>query len=56
MLESFNPGRIPVLEQRIAHVEKLLDEGRTRRWQVWLAVLGASLSAVIALIVALVKM
>jgi chromosome segregation ATPase len=46
---------VAVVEQRLAQVEKLIDEARTRRWQVWLAVLGAILSAVIALIVALVK-
>jgi hypothetical protein len=53
--ERFNPERVAFLEQRATHLEKLLDEGRTRRWQVWLAVLGAILSASIALIVALVK-
>jgi hypothetical protein len=44
-----------VLEQRIVSAEKLLDEGRTRRWQVWLAFFGAILSATIALVVALVR-
>jgi hypothetical protein len=53
--ERFNPERVAFLEQRATHLEKLLDEGRTRRWQVWLALLGAILSATIALIVALVK-
>jgi hypothetical protein len=42
-------------DQRLLHVEKLLDEGRTRRWQVWLAFLGAILSAAIALTVSFVK-
>jgi hypothetical protein len=54
-VERFDPKRVAVLEERCAFIEKLLDEGRTRRWQVWLAVLGAILSAVIALIVALIK-
>ncbi|MBO0699870.1 MAG: hypothetical protein J2P46_15840 [Zavarzinella sp.] len=47
--------KVAVLEQRLAHVEKLLDESRTRRWQVWLAFLGAVLSATIALVIALVR-
>ena len=48
-------AKAALTEQRCNQLEKLLDEGRTRRWQVWLAVLGAILSATIALIVALVK-
>jgi hypothetical protein len=47
--------RVATLEQRLIIVEKLLDEGRTRRWQVWLAFLGAILSASIALVIALVR-
>ena len=47
--------QIAETHQRVEHLEKLLDEGRMRRWQVWLAFLGAILSATIALIVALVK-
>jgi len=47
--------RLATSEQRCSQLEKLVEEGRTRRWQVWLAVLAAILSAVIALIVALVK-
>jgi hypothetical protein len=54
-LERSDPGQIPVILQRIHHTEKLLDEGRTRRWQVWIAVFGAVLSATVALIIALVK-
>ncbi len=45
----------PVQDNRLSNVEKLLDEGRTRRWQVWLAFLGAILSATVALIVAFAK-
>jgi hypothetical protein len=37
-----------VLDQRLAHVEKLLDEGRTRRWQVWLAFLSAFVALAVA--------
>jgi predicted transcriptional regulator len=48
-------AKIAVLEQRLSHAEKLLDEARTRRWQLWLAIFSAVLSATIALIVALVK-
>lgn len=47
--------KVAVLEHRLASAEKLLDEGRTRRWQVWLAFLGAFLSAAVALAVALVR-
>jgi hypothetical protein len=47
--------KIAVLEQRLSHAEKLLDEGRTRRWQVWLAFLGAALSATVALVVVFVR-
>ena len=54
-LERFDPNRVAVLEQRCAFLEKLLDEGRTRRWQVWLAVLGAIVSAFIALTIALIR-
>ena len=42
--------KVPVLEQRLALVEKLLDEGRNRRWQVWLAILSATLALVVALV------
>lgn len=48
-------ARVAVAEQRCTQLEKLLDEGRTRRWQVWLAFLGAILSATIALVVALLR-
>lgn len=54
-VERFDPSQIPVILQRLAHLEKLLDEGRTRRWQVWLAFLGAALSATVALVVAFVR-
>lgn len=47
--------KVNVNEQRLVHVEKLLDEGRTRRWQVWLAFLGAAMSATVALVIAFVK-
>ena len=53
--ERFNPERVAFLEQRATHLEKLLDEGRTRRWQVWLAFLGAAMSATVALVIAFVK-
>ena len=43
------------MDQRLLHVEQLLDEGRTRRWQVWLAFLGAAMSATVALVIAFVK-
>ena len=42
-------NRLTAAEQRLTHVEKLLDEVRTRRWQVWLAFMGAALSAAVAL-------
>jgi multidrug resistance efflux pump len=42
--------KLSVLEQRLATAEKLLDEGRTRRWQVWLAILSATLALVVALV------
>jgi predicted nucleic acid-binding Zn-ribbon protein len=47
--------RVATLEQRVSHLEKLLDEGRTRRWQVWLAFMGAFLSAAVALTIAFAK-
>ena len=53
--ERFNPERVAFLEQRATHLEKLLDEGRTRRWQVWLAFVGAALSAIVALVVAFAR-
>jgi hypothetical protein len=53
--DRIDPAQFAVLGQRLTHLEKLLDEGRTRRWQVWLAVLGAIFSAIIALIVAIIK-
>jgi hypothetical protein len=54
-IERFNPERVAFVEQRLSGVEKLVEEVRTRRWQVWLAMLGAILSAVVALVVAFVK-
>jgi hypothetical protein len=54
-LEQYGPANLPVLAQRVTHLEKLLDEGRTRRWQVWLAFLGATLTAGAALLIAIVK-
>jgi ferritin-like metal-binding protein YciE len=48
-------SRVAVAEQRCTQMEKLLDEGRTRRWQVWLAFVGAALSATVALVIALVR-
>lgn len=54
-MERFNPERVAFLEQRCSHLEKLVDEGRTRRWQVWLAFLGAALSATVALVVAFTR-
>ena len=54
-VEAFTPSQIPIQTQRINHLEKLVEEGRTRRWQVWIAFLGAILSAVIAAIVAIVR-
>ena len=47
--------KLTAVEQRLTHVEKLLDEVRTRRWQVWLAFMGAALSAAVALAVAFVR-
>jgi len=54
-VEQSDPSQIAVLVQRMGQLEKLLDEGRTRRWQVWLAFLGAILSATVALVVAFSK-
>jgi hypothetical protein len=47
--------KLTAVEQRLYHVEKLLDEVRTRRWQVWLAFMGAALSAAVAVAVAVAK-
>ena len=47
--------KLTAVEQRLTHVEKLLDEGRTRRWQVWLAFVGAAFSAAAALVVAFAR-
>jgi len=47
--------KVAVLEQRILTTEKLLDESRTRRWQVWLAFFSAAMSAVVAIVVAFAK-
>ena len=54
-LEKFDPTRASALEQRVIRLEKLLDESRTRRWQVWLAFLSAAMSAIVALTVAFAK-
>jgi len=54
-LEITNPAQLPVLVQRLNHLDKLLDESRTRRWQVWLAFLSAAMSAIVALVVAFAK-
>ncbi len=40
---------------RTGQLERLLDESRTRKWQVQLAFTGCLLSAVVALVVAFVK-
>lgn len=47
--------KLTALEQRLISAEKLLDEVRTRRWQVWLAFMGAALSAAVALGVAFAR-
>jgi hypothetical protein len=49
-LEQFKPAELPLVTQRIAHLEKLVEDGRTRRWQVWLAILGAALALDVALV------
>lgn len=48
-------ARVAVAEQRCTQMEKLLDEARTRRWQVWLAFLGAILGVGTALVVAFAR-
>lgn len=53
--DRVDPANIAVLTQRTTYLEKLLDESRTRRWQVWLAFLSAGMSAVVALTVAFAK-
>lgn len=54
-LEKYDHMQLPVHAQRLNHLEKLLDESRTRRWQVWLAFCSAAMSAIVALTVAFVK-
>lgn len=54
-LDRFDPERVAALENQARHLEKLLDEVRTRRWQVWLAFTGAALSAAVALIAAFIR-
>ncbi|HEX3152443.1 MAG TPA: hypothetical protein VHR66_30495 [Gemmataceae bacterium] len=48
-------AKVALAEQRCKQMEKLLDEGRTRRWQVWLAFLGAAMGTATALLIAIIK-
>ena len=50
-IESFKPSELPVVTGRVDHLKELLAEVRTRRWQLWLAVI----SAIVALAVALLR-
>jgi hypothetical protein len=54
-IEKFDPSQIPLGDRRLTHVEKLLDETRLTRRQVYLAFLAAALSATVALVVAFVR-
>jgi len=54
-LDSHNTAQIPLLAQRLAQIEKQADENRIRKWQVWLAFIGAFLSILVAIVVSIVK-
>jgi DNA repair exonuclease SbcCD ATPase subunit len=54
-LDRFDPERVAALENQGRYLEKLVDEARTRRWQVWLALFGAILGMTTALVVAFVR-
>ena len=54
-LDSHNTAQIPLIAQRLAQLEKQTEENRIRKWQIWLALVGAFLSIVVAIVVSIVK-
>jgi hypothetical protein len=43
-------ARLAAIEQRLSHIDKQMDEIRTRRWQIYVLVLGWLFSTILAVL------